>query len=96
MSIYIVKHLNKYYKFVLLDEYHQLFLKFWKANRNSEKIEIPDDLKKGIKHMESEKYTEELVYVVARNFQSKACIWGSPLWWFVDTETMIYRLIPQD
>ena len=95
MSIYIVKHGDNFYKFVLSDEYHHMFLNFWK-NNTSDTITIPDDLKKGIRQSETATYKYDMPYHVARDFQLKYGVWGSPLWWYVHTETMKYRIIPQD
>ena len=97
MSIYIVKHFNKYYYFRLQDEYHHMFLKFWKENRTSETIEITDGLKKGILNSQITEYTEVMPYELFRNYCINLDMWNEyPLWWYVDTSKMRFRIIPQD
>lgn len=97
MSIYIVTHKNKNYLYLLKDEYHNDFLKFWRENRNSEKIQIPDDLKKGIRHSEvGHDNLFDVPMVTARAYQAKVCIHSDPLWWHVNTDEMTYSRIPHD
>lgn len=83
--------------YLLHNEYHHTFLNFWQKNLNSETIEVPENLKKGILHSEVIGVGEFIMpYNVAENYQAKVCVHGSPLWWHLDTNTLILKLIPQD
>lgn len=96
MSIYMVKHKDKYYLYLLCDEYHHPFLRFWKTQQNETNVVIPDDIKKGIKHSEVNHVGAfDMPFNVAERYQSKVCIHGAPLWWHLNTDTMKYGLIPQ-
>lgn len=97
MSLYIVKHFNKFYYFQLKDEYHHTFLNFWKENQTSETVEITDLLKKGILNSKITDYSEKMPYYLFREYCTSLRLWNKhPLWWFLDTTTMQYRMIPQD
>ena len=97
MSIYIVKHRNKYHRYYLRDEYHHTLIRFWRDSRNLDTIEIPDSLKKGIKHNDIIDPTDfDTVYNVAEKYQSQVCTFSDSLWWYLNTETMRIGLIPQD
>lgn len=95
VSLYVVKHFNTCYLFVLDDMYHQSFLKFWRQNQTNEDVVVlPNTF--GILDMHETDVSDETVYSLAERYSRCVNHLQPSLWWYLDTSRMSCGLIPQN
>lgn len=97
MSIYVVRHKDKHFLYLLKDEYHHMFIKYWKDTYNQNPSDLYEDLKKGIIHHEiQDVHKFDNPQSVAERYQAKRCVYSTPLWWYLDTLVMCIQRIPHN